>query len=312
MAKPIPLSAIKAILKALQPALDAKRGKSSEENKDRSDDKKISINNNKKYATKLSILERKRLTILYDLFYQYGNNGIKNVFNRLDLDKAKILKEKKRNFIFKFKATPDETKGDKFLRVAKNIALALLFFKLAISSLKLFAGIDIKKIIFDKIKAQFKKQNDGIKDDELRKALSEDKVSSIKDTIIKLFGYDLMSKIYMTFEHNTVDFMMYFFNIHEMSKQYGSLTNIEDAIEEGDLLFGSDDEETNELKKNKNSLLNATIEYKKRLSKKLEILDRIRNRNIENNHYRNEEFYNGLAKALNKKVVTPRKECKLD
>ena len=118
MVKPVPYFAIDAIINALQPALDAKNAPNKEKDVF---SKKNSIVKNKKFATKLSILERKRLTALYDIFYEYGITSLKSISERLTFDKSRQLKEQNPKFLFRFKALPNETKSEKIKRILKDL-----------------------------------------------------------------------------------------------------------------------------------------------------------------------------------------------
>lgn len=261
MAKPIPYSSIEAIIEALKPALDSKNKPSKENIGELSKDSNLL--KNKRFATKLSILERKRLSILYDLFYKYGEKELNLLSEKLIIDRSRILKEQKINFLFQFKAVPDETKSEKLKRILKNIGLALLFFNLLANGIKLFGGPDIKKMIYNQIRSSFIKKDTSVQDTDLQKMLGEDMVEKYKKELIQKFNNRFLLEIFLLFNKNVMDMLFYFFNVNEIAKLYQNKDNVKKAMDDAEfLIFDGPFEKPEELRNRALTFLEARKKLK--------------------------------------------------
>lgn len=297
MPKPIPYFAIEAIINALQPALDAKNAPDKETDVF---SKKNSIVKNKKFATKLSILERKRLTALYDIFYEYGNASLKLIYERLNFDKSRHLKEQKPKFLFKFKAVHNETKSEKIKRILKNIGVALLFLNLSFSVIKMMGGPDIRKMLYQKIRNAFIKKDSNIQDEELQSMFGADMIEDIKKSLFEKISNSFLWEVYNGFNENIVNMLYYFFATEEIAKVYKNQKNIDEAIEAARVWFCSADEE---LVKDKDELENYAKSFLIAYKKLKDLTEEIKYRNIPNQKLADEKEnagYKQLAFNINK------------
>lgn len=297
MVKPVPYFAIDAIINALQPALDAKNAPNKEKDVF---SKKNSIVKNKKFATKLSILERKRLTALYDIFYEYGITSLKSISERLTFDKSRQLKEQKPKFLFRFKALPNETKSEKIKRILKNIGVALLFLNLSFSVIKMMGGPDIKKILYQKIRSSFVKKDSDIQDKELQLMLGADMIEDIKKSLFEKINNSFLWEVYNIFNENVVNMLYYFFATEEIAKVYKNQGNIDEAIETARVWFCSADED---FVKNKDELENYAKTFLIAYKKLKDLTEETKYRNIPNQKLadiKENAIYKQLAFNINK------------
>ena len=297
MPKPIPYFAIEAIINALQPALDAKNAPDKEKD---IFSKKNSIVKNKKFATKLSILERKRLTALYDVFYEYGIASLKLLSERLAFDKSRHLKEQKPKFLFRFKAVPNETKSEKIKRILKNIGVALLFLNLSFSVIKMMGGPDIRKMLYQKIRNAFIKKDSNIQDKELQSMFGADMIEDIKKSLFEKISNSFLWEVYNIFNENIVNMLYYFFATEEIAKVYKNQEDIDEAIEAARVWFCSADEE---LLKNKDELENYAKTFLIVYKKLKDLIEETKYRNIPDQKFADEKentVYKQLAFNINK------------